>query len=61
MSPPTVARELFSCFSDRGKVVVFCYVLNRKENEGSAMSYRIPYGFQQHAPHKLHDTRHSVK
>ena len=35
VSPLTVARELFSRFGDRGRVVVFCSVLYRRENGGS--------------------------
>jgi hypothetical protein len=49
VSPLTVARELFSRFSDRGRVVVFCSVLYRRENGGSGRGYPVPYGFRQRA------------
>ena len=51
LSPFTVASNLVTRFSDKGKVVIFCSALYRRENGGNGGNgtYPVPYGFRERA------------
>ena len=51
MSPITVASYLSTRFSDKGKVVIFCSDLYRREigGNGGNGTYPVPYGFRERA------------